>query len=364
MWCGTVFRMRILMVGDPGQPHTLRWADGLARAGADVALAGFGEDPEIGVAFHRLGSAKLREIRYPLALPALRRAISIVEPDVIHAHFVSSYGILAALAAGSCPVIQFAWGSDVLWHARRRAWHRHQVVRTLRRARIVIVDADDVSVGVAGLAPGVEIELVRFGPDAAWTVVPRDEQRSILSPRQLKGFYNVESIVRAFAAAGVAADGWRLDILTGGSPADHLRDLAEGLGVAACVTLWPHISRDVVQRLFLEAAILCSVPSTDATSAAVLEGMAAGTFPILSDVPANRALVGDGTTGLVVPAGDVGALADALRVAIADPDRRAAAAAVNRAWVRDHATWEVAVSAAMAATDRALRAPTAPRTER
>ena len=130
--------MRILLVGDPDQPHTQRWAAGLAASGANVAMAGLGEDPGVGVPFHRLGSTEIHDARYLMALPALRKAIAAASPDVVHAHFVSSYGVLSALAAGARPVLQFAWGSDVLWHDRRSAWHRRLVAMTLAAAAVVV----------------------------------------------------------------------------------------------------------------------------------------------------------------------------------------------------------------------------------
>ena len=201
------------------------------------------------------------------------------------------------------------------------------------------------------------IELIRFGPEEAWTTAARSERRSILSPRQLKPFYNVESVVRAFGTSGVATEGWTLDVLTGGAPANHLLAVAQDLGIDDHVTLWPRLSRDDLQQRFLEAAVFCSVPSSDATSVAVLEGMAAGVYPIVSDLAANRALVTDRETGLVVPPGDVSALAEAIGRAVRDPDGRAEAAESNRAWIREHATWEVALSEAMDASERARQAP-------
>ena len=97
--------------------------------------------------------------------------------------------------------------------------------------------------------------------------------------------------MRAFGTSGVATEGWTLDVLTGGAPANHLLAVAQDLGIDDHVTLWPRLSRDDLQQRFLEAAVFCSVPSSDATSVAVLEGMAAGVYPIVSDLAANRALV-------------------------------------------------------------------------
>jgi glycosyltransferase involved in cell wall biosynthesis len=95
---------------------------------------------------------------------------------------------------------------------------------------------------------------------------------------------------------------------------------------------------------YLRAPITVSIPSSDATAASVLEAMACGSFPVVSDLPANRQLVTDGSNGLVVPVDDVTATAAALRQAIDDVPLRSRAAAANRARVRDDATWEASVA--------------------
>ena len=100
---------------------------------------------------------------------------------MIHAHFVSSYGVLSALAAGTRPVLQFAWGSDVLWHDRRSAWHRRLVGKTLAHGR-PSSSIRDVGTVVIRLAPDVPIELIRFGRRRPGHR-GEEQRRSILSPR-------------------------------------------------------------------------------------------------------------------------------------------------------------------------------------
>src|SRR3954471_1631259 len=106
--------MKVLLVGSTESPHLQRWATALIDAGEQVGCAGFGS----------LGLREVEEMvlpgglrgdgRYLRALPALHRFTRRFRPDVIHAHFVSSYGLMAFLTAGGRPVIQFAWGTDLM----------------------------------------------------------------------------------------------------------------------------------------------------------------------------------------------------------------------------------------------------------
>ena len=57
-------------------------------------------------------------------------------------------------------------------------------------------------------------------------------------------------------------------------------------------------------------------------SNALLEAMASGLPSVVSDIPGNVAVVRDGVEGLVVPAGDVAALAEAMVKLYRSPELR------------------------------------------
>lgn len=315
---------------------------------------GFG-DPAVSAVPHiELGPRSLSGRRYVVAMPRWRRLARAFRPDVVHSHFVSSYGLMAGFAGVGAPVIQFAWGSDILQIDQLDRLRRGLIARALRRASAVVVDAPDVGERVALMASVTPQVAVVFGPERAWTEVPRRSTTSILSPRQLREFYNVRVIVEAFAMVAPDLPGWTLDVLTGGDDASELTALASELGIGARVVFHGRLTRQDLQKRFLASEIVCSVPSHDATSVALLEGMASGAFPIVSDLPANRVWVTDGSNGLVVPAGDVAELAAAMRTAMGDPSWRHEAASVNRTMIAERGSWELAVDAVDACSDQVV----------
>ena len=87
-------------------------------------------------------------------------------------------------------------------------------------------------------------------------------------------------------------------------------------------------------------------------SVSVLEAMAHGCVPIVSDLPANRELVRDGDNGLVVADGRVLDMA-AFEHCAAQAER---IATQNRAWVQQHALFAPCVQA-FAARLAALEQP-------
>jgi glycosyltransferase involved in cell wall biosynthesis len=99
---------------------------------------------------------------------------------------------------------------------------------------------------------------------------------------------------------------------------------AAALGIAHRV-LFLGFRTDVPE--LLGACDVFALPSFyEGTSLALLEAMAAGRAIVSSAIGGTDELIDDGETGLLVPAGDAGALATALRRLLAEPDLRSSLA--------------------------------------
>lgn len=86
----------------------------------------------------------------------------------------------------------------------------------------------------------------------------------------------------------------------------NLRRQADELGVGKLVRFLGH--RDDVPGLLKESDIYTQVSDSEGLSISILEGMAAGLPAVVTDVGGNKELVSDGTTGFIVPPGDVQAV--------------------------------------------------------
>jgi glycosyltransferase involved in cell wall biosynthesis len=96
--------------------------------------------------------------------------------------------------------------------------------------------------------------------------------------------------------------------------------------------------RDDVPALLAASDVFVMPSEREGLSLAVLEAMGRGTAVVVSDGAGNPEAVGD--AGVVVPVGDVHALADALRGLEADAERRSRLAAAGRERVRERYTAE------------------------
>jgi glycosyltransferase involved in cell wall biosynthesis len=77
-----------------------------------------------------------------------------------------------------------------------------------------------------------------------------------------------------------------------------------------------------IANLYRAADVAVSVPSSDGTPLSVLEALACGTVPVLSDLPSLRAWVRHEVEGLFVPLGDVQAISDSIVRLLIDEELR------------------------------------------
>lgn len=125
------------------------------------------------------------------------------------------------------------------------------------------------------------------------------------------------------AVAAVAREGFdlRLAVVGEGHWGEPLiTKRAEELGIANRVHVLGF--RDDVPRVLAGSDLFVLPTPSEGLSIAIMEAMAAGLPVVATAVGGNPELVEPGITGLLVPAGDAGALAAALREIAGDPGRR------------------------------------------
>lgn len=281
--------MRIATLSNAAVVHTRRWVEHLRARGHEVRVWSLERGPEA------LGAGRLPEaplpgfLRYPLAVPALARALRAFSPSIVDAHFVPNYGLMGALA-GFRPLSVAAWGSDLLVSGGRDVLQRARARFVLRRADLVIADADNLA--RAALALGARpatvrtvpwgVDRERFAPAAA------RERGLLLSTRMHEAVYDIPVILRAAAGVlarhphaflAIAGDGSRL--------AEHERLAAASLPAGRYRFLGRLAPADLAAWLG-RADVYLSASLSDSTSLSLLEAMSAGALPVVSDIEGNR----------------------------------------------------------------------------
>jgi glycosyltransferase involved in cell wall biosynthesis len=273
----------------------------------------------------------LRRALDPQCAIGLVRLLRELRADVVHSHefTMAVYGSLAARWLGIPHVITMHGNERVLSAWRRRAALR--LAARMSRALIAVSQHTRVAMLSALGLPEAAIQVIPNG-------VPRrpgdregtrrklgfeDDEVMVLSVGNLRPRKGHAVLVEAFGwlrREGCAAP-WQLVIAGDGPEREPLARLAQKLEIADRVHLLGH--RDDIPDLQAATDVYAMPSFAEGMPLAMLEAMIVSKPVVASQVGGLPEMVRDQESGLLVPAGDAGALAIALRSLIEDPEKRA-----------------------------------------
>lgn len=346
---------RLLLVADAASVHTQRWAHWSRSRGWSVTVASFrpasieGVDvvplgwrwsvPGRGTRMHRIAN-RLGEAAAPVRVRLLARRLS---PDIVHAHYVTSYGFWAAVS-GRHPLVVTAWGSDVLVSPRRSRLSRWLASFAVRRADMVTTVAPHMNDSVHHLGADADhVVAVPFGVDTdRFTFAPRTAPQgalTVISTRNLDVVYDIGTLIRAVGR--LVGDGVtiRLRLIGDGPLRSTLARQVGDAGLDDVVEFVGRVAHEELVAHLRSADVFVSSAVSDGNNVSLNEAMACGAFPIATDIDANRQWITHGANGLLYSPGDDMDLARQLMTVVRSPRWVADAAQPNRSIVEREASW-------------------------
>lgn len=285
------------------------------------------------------------------------------EVAAVHAHTAArasfwrkSLFLLLGRAAGARTVLHLHDGSFPGWYAGRSGMVQAAVRWVLRRVDRVVLLTEGWCAWLQALEPAARCHVVR-NPVAAASEAPAPHGGQVLFLGRLWREKGIDDLLQAAARIAPQVPALRL-VCAGDGEIDRVRALAAELGLATCVELPGWLDGEPKARALREAAVFVLPSYAEGLPMGVLEAMAQGVPVVASDVGGVREALGD--AGLLVPAGDVAALADALLALLADPARAAALGRAGRARAQSmFAPAQVRASLAALYAELGLRLPDA-----
>jgi glycosyltransferase involved in cell wall biosynthesis len=344
--------MRICYLADAGSVHAQKWISYFAKKGHEVHLISLddtqGKD---------LSNVTLHPVRRMNAIPGLpvmilvskiRRILRSIDPQIMHAHYTSTYGFWSALTMFH-PFILTAWGSDILVTPSRSKLSMLKVKFALSKADLITCDAQHLANRMLQLgASRGKIGLVRFGvdtqkfaprgrdPDLKWKLQLPEDALLVISLRGLTEGYDVETLVRSVPSVLRHVPQARFIVAGSGDQRPYLERLAESLGVAYGMRFVGMIPNDNLPRYLASVDVYVSTSLSDAgIAASTAEAMACQLPVIVTDVAENRDWVRDGEGGFVIPPRDPKVLADKIIRLLQDETTRKACGIINRRIVQE-----------------------------
>jgi len=313
----------------PVSIHSYRFMEAFRQKGYDISLI---TDSYAWIApktnvFHVYALPKLTWINSPWLLApnsiTIMKLLKKIQPDLVHLHVQHYYSLPITL--GGFPYVLTSWGNEVL-----KIPHTNLILKTLAKyaatnALKITADAECVKkiwteIGI----PENKVEIVLFGVDIS-TFNPNIDGQDIRKQLELRkndivvistrAFYNnppynVECLIKAIPLVLKRCRNIKFIIKGIGPLENYLKNLTKKLNVSKHVRFVGLVPHAQVARYLAAADIYVSTCFIDSTSVSLLEAMACGLPPIVTDIPGNREWIENKVNGFLFTPKDSKELAE------------------------------------------------------
>ena len=326
--------MRICFVGPANSAHIIKWCNWFSRHGHEVHVVSFTPGEIAGAQVHQVDvhvnpeGSDLEKLKYMLTGRQIKRIVNEIRPDVVNAHYATSYGIAMALS-GMKGYVLSVWGSDIYEFPQKTPLHKALLKYSLRKAA-VLFSTSKAMADEAAKYTARSFEITPFGVDLD-LFSPEKRNRQSDEPftagtvKTLLDLYGIDYILKA--AALIRKDHPEINLalrIAGSGPQEQkYKELADTLGIADITAFLGYISQEEAAREWanMDTAVIPSV-SHESFGVAAVEAQASGTPVIVSDVGGLLETTVPGETSIVVPRKDEQAIAEALVKLYYDPELR------------------------------------------
>ncbi len=361
--------MKIVLLSAASSIHTVRWANGLSGAGHEVHVISQHpvEDPfDPAVEVHELPFRGA--LGYFTIVPAVRKLLCEIQPDIVNAHYASGYGTTARLV-GYRPWVMSVWGSDVYDFPHKSCFHKWLVKKNLLGADAIASTSRCMAEETRLLAPKVgDIGITPFGvaTEAFQSISPESAVHKtklvIGTVKAMRPVYGVDIFIKAYALlvnrmksyGGGAAPDLELRLVGGGDQEAELKALADALGVSESVKFVGRVPHEKVPEELAKLDIYVALSRSESFGVAALEASAAGRPVVVSDAGGLPEVTVQGETGFVVPRENPEAAAVALEQLVLDPELRHRMGVAGQSHVAQHYSWTACIQTMLGVYEKTI----------
>lgn len=348
--------MKVLLLSDAGSVHTQKWVQGLAAAGVEVALFSLTsvEFPLLRSAYSGVAlncrnymvrsESAFHKISYLKEVPKIRSLIKSFRPDIVHAHYASSYGLLGALANPAKYCISL-WGSDVYAYPKANFAYKALLKYALAKADAVCSTSIDMARECERYYSG-QVTVVPFGVDhGKFQRSPRrgpaGDVIRFCTAKSLTPIYNIPNVVSAFVRLLEQNDEKRVELHIAGDGPEREACISEaGRWLNDRIFLSGRVPHTDMPTFFADKHVLVNVPDSESFGVSVLEASAAELAIIASNAGGLPEVVQHGKTGFLLDDISTIGLQKAMQVFVDHPEKVAAMGSSGRQFAIAEYAWD------------------------
>ncbi|OMP78871.1 glycosyltransferase [[Flexibacter] sp. ATCC 35208] len=315
--------MKICFLSAGTFTHIQPYIDYFRAEGHEVHFIALSPSPERNVPVHNAWTGKEYDVKtnkykykYIIAAFKAKKIIKKLRPDIIHAHYVTSGGLAAYIIHHPGTVVT-AHGSDINTSVKSCVW-RVLLKRILGRASAVNVVSGELydkvlQLGISdkkvyNINVGINYDLFREH-HAAHTV---PYVLRMVCNRRFEPVYDHMTILKALVVLQQNQVPFEMSFIGGGPFQQAALDFVNTHNLNSQVTFYGQVENTAQLSVFEKCSVYLSSSRSDGTSLSLLEAMAAGLFPVVTDIVANKAILAHERSALLFPVGDAEKLAEQL----------------------------------------------------
>lgn len=350
--------MKILLLADLNSVHTIKWVKGLLPHKIDIVAFGLQAIRKENLEIYKdvktysydfsleaeLGNGAFKKLAYLKVIPYLRKVVRDEKPDILHAHYASSYGLLGALC-NIKPFIISVWGSDVYDFPLKSWLHKKVLQFSLSKADKILSTSCAMKKETLKYT-NKPIEVTPFGVDMKIFQPKQKGTASITigTIKALESKYGVEYLIKAFGVVAKKYPELSLELLIvgTGSLLNTLKKLAVEENIDAETTFTGRVEFEKIPDYHNKITIFVAASILDSESfgVAVVEASACATPVVVSNVGGLPEVVSDGVTGIVVEKENVLELANAIELLVKNETLRVELGENGRRRAEKSYNWE------------------------
>lgn len=311
--------MKICFFADGQSPHTVKWCEHFERLGHDVHLISFRKCniPGVSVHFVNVGTLNVKGGNWKVLFTVLKVRILLkkIKPDVLHAHYATSYGIVAALT-NYHPLVISGWGSDILVSPKSSKIMRCLIQWALKKSDAITIVAEHMRESLVSLGvPPSKINIITHGIKTnvfCKKEVQKHDVFTFVCSRNFEPLYNHIQLLEAFEILMNKGLNVNLKLIGEGSLKEDLIHWVDHRNLGKNIYFQGRISQEEMALELNKAHVFVTVSTTDGDVVSLVEAIACGNYCIGSDIPANKNWIEHNVNGLIVPLFDKETLANAM----------------------------------------------------
>jgi glycosyltransferase involved in cell wall biosynthesis len=281
------------------------------------------------------------KLSYFSRLGPIRKALKEFSPQLVHAHYASSFG-LWTIGWTRTPVVVSVWGSDIVMFPK--TWFGKALLkRIFHYASAITVTGSYLRDQTVTKFPETEsrTRIVPFGVDpcAEEYELPELPPLRLCTLKRHLRTYGQDLLIKAVAELCREGFDIRLSLPGDGPENRYYRELTNRLGLSERVSFDGWISRDRLYAYIGGHHALVLPSRSEGFGVAALEASACGRAVIASRVGGLPETVTDGETGVLVDPGSVEALRSAIARLAEIPQELESMGRAGRRFVQENFLW-------------------------